>query len=643
MLNAATFHFLRPYWLLGLIPLLVVLWLYLKRRRVSGSWSAVCDPRLLPHILLGVEQRQGFWPVALMGLAGFIAIIALAGPAWKQLPQPVFRDQSSLVIVLDLSRSMDATDIRPSRLIRARLKILDILRQRREGQTALVVYAGEPFTVTPLTQDTNTITALVNTLNTDLMPQQGSRSSVALKKAAELLQQAGITHGDVLLITDGIDDADTPSVVKTLVSHGHRLSILGVGTKVGAPIPADNGGFLKDDKGSIVIPKLDASRLRQLASLGGGIYQRISNDDRDVNALSATFSKLQAHNAAADKKSQLSVHADLWREEGPWLLLLVIPLAAMVFRRGYLLLLVSLLIPIPHNAYAFGWNDLWRTPDQQAAQALKQGNPQQAATLFKNKQWQGAANYRAKNYKDTVKDLDGINTPDALYNKANALARLGQFKQAIDAYDQTLKLDPNHADAKYNRDLLKKYLQQQQNKNQNQKQNQQSQKDSKDDKGQGKQSQQKNDSGKDQKQQQDASQQQSGKQDKQQASTDQKQQQQNSGDKQKQEDAQQKNQAQKEQQAQQQNKAEKEKQAQAQEEKDKAQDKKDKQQDAARSAASKKLSPEEAKKQEQQLANEQWLRRIPDDPGGLLRRKFLYQSQLNREQSGQPSEQLQPW
>jgi len=631
MFSLATFHFLRPYWLLALIPMLVLLWIYLKRYQVRGSWSAVCDPRLLPHILMGVEKRHSRWQVGLMGLVGCIAVMALAGPAWKQLPQPVFRDQSSLVIVLDLSRSMDSTDIRPSRLIRARLKILDILQQRREGQTALVVYAGESFIVTPLTQDTNTISSLVNTLNTDLMPSQGSRSSEALKKAGKLLQQAGITHGDILLISDGVNDADTPGVVKTLARHGHRVSVLGVGTKDGAPIPADDGGFLKDDKGSIVIPKLNDASLRELASLGGGLYQHISIDDRDINTFSSLFKHAQTHQAADNKKSRLDVHADLWREEGPWLLLLVIPFVAMVFRRGYLMLLLALVLPVPHNAYAFGWSDLWRTPNQQAAKAFNNGNPQQAAKLFQDRQWQGAANYRAKNYQDTVKNLEGIRTPDALYNKANALARLGRFKQAIDAYDQALKLDPGHKDAEYNRDLVRKYLQQQHDKNQNQ--NQQSNSDNKDNSGQGKQSQQQNANGKNQQQQnarqdqnkQNQQPQSSGQQKNQQAQSDQ--QQQNSGNRQ-------------QQQAQQQKQDQSQQQAQQAQRKDQASNDK---KNAAQSAMEKKLTPEEARKQEQQLANEQWLRRIPDDPGGLLRRKFLYQSQLNQEQSGQTSEQLQPW
>jgi Ca-activated chloride channel family protein len=620
MLNFATFHFLRPYWFLALIPMLAFLWLYMKRRQLSGSWSAVCDPRLLPHILLGAEKKQNRWQVVLIGIAGLISIIALAGPAWKQLPQPVFRDQSSLVIVLDLSRSMDATDIRPSRLIRARLKILDILRQRKEGQTALVVYAGKAFTVTPLTQDTNTISALVNTLATDLMPEQGSRSSVALQQAMDLLQQAGINRGDVLLVTDGIDDSAATAAVKALVNHGHRLSILGVGTKMGAPIPAEEGGFIKDDKGGIVIPKLDDAQLQALSHLGGGTYQHISTDDRDINAFTREFTKLQDHNVKNASKSQLNVQADLWREEGPWLLLLVIPFAAIVFRRGYLVLLVALVLPVPHNAYAFGWDDLWRTPDQQAARAFDNGKPKQAAGLFKDKQWQGAANYRANNYQETVQDLDGINTPDALYNKANALARLGQLKQAIDTYDQALKLDPKHADAKYNRDLLKKYMQKQ--KNQQQKQDKRK---SQDDKGQGKRAQQQS-PGQDQ-------QQQSGQQDK-----DKNAQQQKGNTPQQQQDQNNSQQARADQQHQQQA----DKHDMQQQQKQEAQEAQKQQQDASQADA-KQLSPEDAKKQEQQLANEQWLRRIPDDPGGLLRRKFLYQSQRNQEKSDQQDRRLQPW
>ena len=180
-MNPETFHFIRPYWLFLLIPLLLIVIFFLQNRLSKSNWEKICDPKLLPHLLIEKEGKQKHIPIYLLAIGGLLAIFALAGPTWERLPQPAFRDQSALVIALDLSRSMDANDIKPSRLIRARYKIADILKQRQEGQTALIVYAGEAFPVTPLTDDIDTITAQLSVLDTTIMPAQGSHADLAIK------------------------------------------------------------------------------------------------------------------------------------------------------------------------------------------------------------------------------------------------------------------------------------------------------------------------------------------------------------------------------------------------------------------------------------------------------------------------------
>ena len=173
-MNLAEFHFIRPFWLLAFIPYTVILVLMWRNKLRNGNWSAVCDPALLPFILQEKVVNQSRWPLTSAALAAVLVIIALAGPTWQRLPSPVFRNDLAVVIALDLSRSMDAGDIKPSRLIRARYKIADILKRRKDGQTALLVYAGDAFTVTPLTDDTETIASQLEALNTDIMPSQGS-------------------------------------------------------------------------------------------------------------------------------------------------------------------------------------------------------------------------------------------------------------------------------------------------------------------------------------------------------------------------------------------------------------------------------------------------------------------------------------
>src|SRR5690606_33624572 len=240
------FHWIRPEWLLAL-PLVALAALVMARRQLApGNWQRVVDPALAPYVLSRspAQSGDGRWWLLLLG--GVIAVIALAGPSWNRLEQPVFRTEQAIVIALDLSQSMDAADLTPSRLTRARLKILELLERRQSGQTALVVYSANAFTVTPLTTDADTVAALVNSLSTDIMPSRGSYPAAAIDKGRELLQQAGVGFGEVLLITDGGTSAQAERAAEELRKAGYTLSVLGVGTEDGAPIPRPDGGFVTD-------------------------------------------------------------------------------------------------------------------------------------------------------------------------------------------------------------------------------------------------------------------------------------------------------------------------------------------------------------------------------------------------------------
>ncbi len=645
------FHFLRPWWWLLLPLLLLILW-YLRRIRLqSRRWQAVCDAALLPHLLIsesGAGQRRGM--LLLVGLVGLLAIIALAGPAWKQLEQPVFRDQSALVLLLDLSRSMDATDVRPTRLTRARLKLIDILKQRKEGQSALIVYAADAFIVSPLTEDAETIVAQVGSLETTLMPQQGSRPDLAIDMAQQLLVQAGAARGDLLLISDGLEKVPADALqssIEILKQTGYRLSILGVGDAAGAPIVLPDGGFLKDRSGAIVIPRLDEAALRELAQQGGGHYQSMRVDDRDITSLLAGTSP---ESEVALEASQ-GFKADQWREEGPWLLLLLLPLVLIAFRRGHLLLVCLVVSPLmivsPGSAQAAEnsaswWDDLWSTPDQRAARAFENDDVTQAAALFNNKEWQAAANYRKGDYQQTIDALDGIENAEALYNKGNAYAQLKQWQAAIDAYDQVLSLQPQHEDAKYNRELVQQQLQQQSDNAQS------DSPDSSDSDGdEGEPSQQ----GEAQQGDSQQGQPQSGESDDAQSNEPQTNEASSSatGDT---EDEPQPSQSSQGENGDQQDESNDDQDRQmsegsdesgdeAQEAAQSAADEGEAQSDEAAAASASELSEAQA---EIQQANDQWLRRIPDDPGGLLRRKFQYQSQRAKNRSGgQPRIEDESW
>lgn len=453
-INFATLHFLRPEWCYALIPLLLLAALLVRRKLFTRNWHSIIDPRLMPHVLIGKAGKQGYWSLALLLIAGILAIVAQAGPVWEQLPQPVFKQQSAMVVALDLSSSMNAEDIKPSRLQRAQFKLRDLLALRKEGQTALIVYANGAFTVTPLTDDTNTIAAMIPSLTTDMLPAQGNNTTAAVSKAIELMKNGGVNNGDILLLTDDINGST--AIFADALHQGYRVSILGIGTASGAPIAQSKGDFVKDQHGGIVISKLDAAQLAEAAQQGGGRYSSLSTDDRDITYLlgAADLNRLHANNKLTAMKT------DTWQEQGPWLLLLVIPLAAFAFRKGYVAVLLLFILPLPQPAHALSWDALWRNDNQRAAETMQNNNPQTAAQLFNDPQWQAAANYRAGNFQQAADALQNINTSDAQYNRGNALARLGATDQAISAYDEALKLNPNNADARFNKELLEKQKQQ---------------------------------------------------------------------------------------------------------------------------------------------------------------------------------------
>ena len=366
MTELEQFHFIRPLWLLALVPLALLIRNMVAHKLGSKSWESICDRELLPYILSGTASGSRRLPLILFGICGLLAIFAAAGPVWEKLPQPVFRTQSALVIALDLSRSMDAADIVPSRLVRARYKISDILSRRVEGQTALLVYAGDAFTVSPLTDDVATIESQLNALTVDIMPAHGNRTDLALLKASDLLKQAGIVNGDILLLTDEVEYKYIESIENLVRNSKYRLSVLGIGTPQGAPVIVGNGGFLKDGNGDIVLPVLDESPMRRLATLGRGMYLRIQMDDTDVEKLNRLFSS----NLSRDEVAATELETDVWQEQGPWLLALLIPIAALAFRRGYMVLIVCLCLPFPQKAEAFEWESLWLRPDQPRGQSL---------------------------------------------------------------------------------------------------------------------------------------------------------------------------------------------------------------------------------------------------------------------------------
>jgi len=653
-------HFIRADWFYAFIPLFLFLYLSHKTRLNNKNWLGVIDQQLLPFVLSSSASKQRRYPLLLIFIACSLCITALAGPVYKKLPQPVYREQSSLVVLLDLSQSMNASDIKPSRLSRAKLELLDLLKTRKAGQTALIVYAADAFVVTPLTDDNATIANLVPSLETDMMPAQGSSLSSALDKSSSLFSQAGIINGNILLITDDIHQRDEIAI-KKIVDQGHRLSVFGIGTTEGAPVPLD-GGFLQNNKGAIVIPKLYPAKLQNHALAGGGLYSSLQADDSDIEKFTSLF---QSTDVSRDVDSK-NLNADVWQEEGHWLLLPLIFFAALWARKGWLaallLFVFSFVGPITQPAYAdsastqtnyLDTKNLWSSPDQKAMKAFNSGDNEKAAANFTRPEWKASALYRNGDFEAAAKTLESTNSGDGYYNRGNALARLGKFDEAIKAYDKALDLNESNDDASYNREQVKQALKKQQQENQQQdsqkqdgekqqQDNQQQEQDSEQHADQQQKPQQpdKQSSEQSENESKDGSKDERDKDQQQQSSSksDPQEQQQKEQEQLKQRDAKAEAEQQK-QEEQQYQRDQKENQDETKQQNPDTADKEVEHKDSEEKPMDIEVNPMEASITEDEKATEQWLKRIPDDPGGLLRRKFYYQYKNMPNQS----DDNEPW
>ena len=455
------FHFLRPIWLLGLIPALIFFIAMWRINTVVTAWDKAIDKNLLPYLLDRSKNAAQRTPLLLLFCAWVLSTIAMAGPVWEQLPQPVQKREDALVIVMDLSLSMFAPDHNPSRLDLAKRKLRDILALRQEGQTALVVYAGDSHTVTPLTDDVVTIDALVSSLSPNIMPLFGSNPMSAIDMAVGLLDDVESTDGRIMLMTDGISGFDQELLItEQLEETGYELLVMGIGTEEGAPIRTSDGSFLTDENGAMVVPTLNKNVLQSLANRVNGRYH-------DIQLSNADLAFLLSENQLLDDQELTEVEEefDVWNEAGPFLLLLVLPLAAFTFRRGWLFSIVlltggGLLFP-SQPAQAFEWRDLWKTKDQQAAEAFAVNDHSLAAALFDTSDWRGAASYRAQDYESAIAAFSASDTPDGHYNRGNALALAGNYAEAIAAYDMAISLEPEHSDAISNKAIIEQLLEEQ--------------------------------------------------------------------------------------------------------------------------------------------------------------------------------------
>lgn len=421
-------QFARPAWLWALCVLPLLGWAWWRRRRDAEAWRDSVDPHLLAHLLEARPDRRGLLGLGAWLSAGVLAVLALAGPGWREREVPLERQSMApLVIALDLSTASTASDLPPSRLLQARAKLARLLAERGAGQVALVAYADDAFTVAPLTDDAQNVALYLDALSPDVMPVDGRRADRAIAHAVRLLRQGQALRGDIVLMTGEVDAAALAEA--TIAARmGYRVSVLGLGTAAGAAY--------RDGDGALAHARLDSAPLQALATAGGGRYQTLSIEERDLESLGLLTP--QQTSVATGAGSAESVQR--LRDEGYWLVLPLMLLLLLAFRRGSgfaciaALVLLPALLPLPAAAQAPDATP-WQRADQVAHARMRGG---------------GEA-YREAHYDDALRTWTGLKGADAAYNRGNALARLGRFDEAIAAYDEALDAEPGMADALANR------------------------------------------------------------------------------------------------------------------------------------------------------------------------------------------------
>lgn len=467
----ADFHLLRPFWLLALIPVLVCWWLFKKHRQDLSPWQQLIASHLQPAVLISQHvQRRQPWALPLLACCWLLTVLALSGPTWQKLPQPALSVKKATVLLMDMSMSMRATDMTPDRLTQQRFKAMDFVDLLKEGDLALISYAGAAFVVSPLTPDHNNIRLQIPNLRPELMPEQGSDILHALQLATSLLQQAGYPEGEVVLFTDGFEQDSYHQIQQLLNTWPYRLSILAFGQADGAVVRLENGELLKNHQGGVVIPKVPLEQLQILARQGGGVFQQASSDNHDLRALLD-----DKRDWSGERQAQTNLTGDQWRDNAIYLVWLLLPLALWLGRRAPVLLIVPFMY-LP-SADAMSWRDLWQTQQQQAIDDYQQQDYQSARNKFNDPFWQGNAAYREGDYAGAANAYQQAVTKapstENWHNLGNALAMQQQYQQALEAYEQAAKLSGDNTQAAKNAELMRQLLQQQEKENEQSQQGEQ--------------------------------------------------------------------------------------------------------------------------------------------------------------------------
>ncbi|MBA2728196.1 MAG: VWA domain-containing protein [Parachlamydiaceae bacterium] len=456
------FHFTHPLWFLCAvaIPLVwIVYYLFSGKRNRFSSLEKHIDAHLLPYLLINSSaKKKSFWKALLLwSIVWTFLTLALAGPRWSFREMETFSQDQSLVILLDLSESMNATDVKPSRLIRAKQKMEDLLKISKSVKIGLIAFAADSHMIAPLTDDLETIRHLLSSLDTELVYIQGSRLAPALDMAATMLDAEPGDNKALLVISDGgFEDSSAIITAKNLAAKGIVINSMGIGTVEGTHMY--NGKKSSNINGSPFVTKLETERLKEISHVGNGRYLDGHYSDREVVMILDDLSKKADNQLKIGKKNQF------WDEHFYLLILPILPITLWWYRRGSLFATIFVVFTSLqlHGGTA---NDYFMNSEQLGKQAFDEGNYESSIDAFQDPYRKGVACYKAKKFAEAEKMFLQSNRSDVAtqtnYNLGNAQAQQQKYKEAIATYKKILKSCPEHIKAKENLELVKKLLKQQ--------------------------------------------------------------------------------------------------------------------------------------------------------------------------------------
>ncbi len=427
--------FLRPYWLILLIMPFLFFW-FQRKGSTQNPWRQYIAPALMPYLSVsskvGGGKSRRLW---LLTLIWSLLVIGMAGPAFDKWPTPTIDEAPATVLIVDLNT------LNPEKTTQLHLKLYDLVEQLKDNQIGLVLYDTKGYVALPLTRDTEILNGLIPSLQSTVMPAIGNDVIKGFEKADELFKNTQRKSGRILLITGGTPDVQR--ALPIIKKMPYQIGVLGIGDeKTGEPITNRNGTFVRDSNGQLVLSRPDKKELSLL-----GTYYAATPAGNEIKALinSTTPSETILSNPNMPDFATSLLQADVWRDLGFYLVCATLPFLALLFRKGVFFgLVITLVCSASNNGFAASW---WLRPDQESYRAVQAGNEA----------------YRQQNYQQALSLYETDKTTEALYNKANALAQLGQYQTAIDTYAELLKQNPNHVDGAYNKEYLEKQLQPPQN------------------------------------------------------------------------------------------------------------------------------------------------------------------------------------